>query len=140
MLGSGLPERISDDEELARFLTSSNHFSAGIVKAPAFLPSPRQRETSVFRHGAEPRDRLWEIGDVLVAGERRLHGAAVVRTRAVRDTGLDATAAEPPPLHAAITGWPWIEHDPQLQRAQRKRLAALIAGAAILIPRPPSPA
>jgi hypothetical protein len=136
MLGSGLPEQVGDGEELARFLSSSNHFSAGVVKAPAFLPSPRQGETSVFRHGAEPRERLWEIADAHVAGERRLHGAAIVRTRAVRSTGLDVIAAEPPPRHAAITGWPWIEQDPQLQKAQRKRLAALIAGAAILILRP----
>jgi hypothetical protein len=58
MLASGLPEIVADDEDLARFLTSSNHFNVRMVKPAAFLPSSDD-ETSVFRHGAEPRADLW---------------------------------------------------------------------------------
>jgi hypothetical protein len=58
-LPSGLEEIAADDEDLARYLTSSSQFNAIMVKPAAFLPNPKDHETSVFRHGSEPRDRLW---------------------------------------------------------------------------------
>ena len=127
MLPSGLPDIITDEEDLARFLTSSSHFNSEMVKAAAFMPSAKARETSVFRHGSEPRDTLWEIGAGCVAGDRKLYGAAIVKARDVRAALLDAIAEEPPPRHAAIRGWPWIEEDPEGQRAQQKELALVIA-------------
>ena len=42
-LPSGLPEHVSDDEDLARFLTSSNHFNSTAVRLAAFMPNPRNR-------------------------------------------------------------------------------------------------
>ena len=70
VLPSGLPEAIADDEDLARFLTSSGHLSAsmGTAKSAAFLPSPKDRETSVFRHGSEPRFGLWSRGSPRPSG------------------------------------------------------------------------
>jgi len=59
MLASGLPDIVADDEDLARFLTSSSQFNIRMAKPAAFLPSASDRETSVFRHGAEP---LRELG------------------------------------------------------------------------------
>jgi hypothetical protein len=63
MLVSGLPDIVADDEDLARFLTSSSQFNARMVKPAAFLPA-RDGEASVFRHGADPRDALWAIADI----------------------------------------------------------------------------
>src|ERR1700758_4702302 len=59
MLASGLPEIVADDEDLARFLTSRSRFNAQMAKPAAFLPAVNDRETSVFRHGSEPRVELW---------------------------------------------------------------------------------
>jgi hypothetical protein len=69
MLPSGLLEEIDDDEDLARFLVQSSHFSTTSVKPSAFLPSPKDGETSVSRHGREtyvPPDRLFGC-DILEA-------------------------------------------------------------------------
>jgi hypothetical protein len=129
MLPSGLPEDIADDEELARFLVQSNQFSSTSVKPSAFLPNPRDRETSVSRHGREPAQRLWELG-LLAAGERPLRAAAFVSASNVRAAGLEVVADEPPERHAVIRGWPWIESDPELQKAQQKERALALAGAA----------
>jgi hypothetical protein len=38
-LPSGLEEIIADDEDLARYLTSSSQFNAVMVKPAAFLPN-----------------------------------------------------------------------------------------------------
>ena len=134
MLVSGLPEHVGDDEDLARFLTSSSQFNALMAKPGAFLPG-KDGETSVFRHGIDPRGTLFTIGDENAAGERRIHAAAVVKAADVRSTQLDVIADEPPPRHAAIRGWPWLEDDLDLQKAQQKERAALIASKAVLVRR-----
>jgi hypothetical protein len=136
MLASGLPETVNDDEDLARFLTSSGAFNTQMVKPSAFLPSPRDRETSVFRHGREPKETLWAIGVEHVehaAAGRTLHGAAIVKAREVRAALLDVTADEPPPRHAVIRGWPYVANDPELQKAQQKERANSIASKATLL-------
>jgi len=133
MLASGLLDFIEDDEDLARFLMSSSHFNATMAKPAAFLPSPSDRESSVIRHGSEPRAELWIIGARDVAGGRTIRGAAIVKAGDVRSAKLQVTAAEPPPRHAAITGWPWLANDPELQKAQQKERAAEVAGKAILV-------
>lgn len=132
MLPSGLADLVSDDEDLARFLTSSGQSTSQIVKPSALLPSPKDRETSVFRHGREPRESLWELWRAQVAGERSLHGVAIFKARHVRAADLDVAATEPPPRHASITGWPWLA-DPDLQKAQQKERALLIAQQAELL-------
>ena len=98
MLASGLPDIVADDEDLARFLTSSSQFNARMAKPAVFLPSASDRETSVFRHGSEPREALWAIGDEHAATNRTLHGAAIVKAGDVNAARLDVIAAEPPPL------------------------------------------
>lgn len=126
---SGLPEQVGDKEDLARFLIQRNYFTQTIVKPAAFLPNPKDKETSVSRHGKEPIKRLWEIG-LVAAGTRTLHGAAILTARAVRNVQLEVVADEPPPRHAVIQGWPWLEADPELQKAKQKELAIRIASAA----------
>jgi hypothetical protein len=116
---------VDNAEQVARFLTSSSQFNQTMVKPAAFLPNPHNGETSVFRHSGEPRSELWEIGRVKLA-ERTFYGAGIVATQVVRDAQLEVEAQEPPPRHANIIDWP-INDDPQLAKAEQKKLAALIA-------------
>ena len=135
LLPSGLPESVGEEEDLARFLTSSSQYTASAVRHTVFLPNPRNFETSVFRHGAEPRDQLWEIGDQQIRGERPVHGAAVVKTSHIRAVALEVLASEPPPRHANILGWPRDDSDPDVTKARQKELALKMAAVAILIRR-----
>lgn len=128
-LSSGLPDNVADDEFLARFLVKSNDFSSFAVKPAAFLPNPRDRETSVSRHGREPSAGLWLLGEA-AAKDRTLYGAAILSAADVRNVMLDVTADEPPDRHAVITGWPWRPEDPESQKAKQKELAILLASAA----------
>lgn len=128
-LPSGLPDFVADDEDIARFLTQSSHFNTRVAKPAAFLPNPKDRETSVSRHGREPSDLLWNLGSA-AAGDRTLYGAAIFKAHVARDVGLNLAAAEPPDFHAAIRGWPWLDHDPAEQKAQQKERAILLASAA----------
>jgi len=137
MFPSGLPDVISDDEDLARFLTSSRQYSKNGARHVVFLPSQKTRETSVFRHSGNPPDELWSIFANDVKGPS-LHGAAIVKARDVKVAELDVIASEPPHRHAAITGWPWIEDDPALQKAQQKERAMQIASSATLLLNVPS--
>lgn len=127
ILPSGLPDHVADEADLARFLTSSGHYNATAVKPAAFLPNPKNGETSVFRHGKEPHDELRAMGQREVGTERRVRGAAIVKAKAVRTAELEVRAGEPPPRHADIVGWPWAQDDPDFGKAKQKELAALIA-------------
>lgn len=126
-LPSGLPELVGEDEDLARFLTSSGHYNTSKVKPSAFMPNPKNGETSVFRHGAEPLGDLKAIAQGEVGADRRIHGAAVVKVDAVRAANLEVLAKEPPLRHADIVRWPWMQNDPEFGKAAQKELAALIA-------------
>jgi len=122
MLPSGLPDLVGDQEDLARFLTQSSHFNAAMPKPAAFLPSPKSQETSVSRHGSEPADQLWQIGRA-AAGDRPLYGAAIFKAFNARAAQLDVSSKEPPARHAVVRGWPWIDADPDLAKAQQKERA-----------------
>src|SRR6478735_5917094 len=122
MLPSGLPDQVDDDENLARFLVQGSQFSAIAVKPSAFLPNPKDRETSVSRHAREPLDQLWALGVAAAAG-RTLYGAAFVKAADARAVELVVAADEPPARHAVIRGWPWLTADPDLQKAQQKERA-----------------
>lgn len=127
-LPSGLPEAIGAEEDLARFLFSDRHYNTTMVKPAAFLPNPdpKQRESSISRHGKMPLEGLWALGFQAAVG-RTLHGAAMFKPAAVHDAGLIVEASEPPDRHAAIRGWPWNDTDPELQRAQQKEKAVVLA-------------
>ncbi len=127
MLASGLADTVDNEEDLARFLMSSGHFNAAGVKATAFLPNPKNGETSVFRHGSHPPASLWQIASDHVDATRTLHGAAIVKAKHVRSVQLDVVAQEPPPRHANIVNWPSSQADPDMTKAEQKERAALIA-------------
>ena len=133
MLPSGLSETIADDEDLARFLVSSSLFNTVMVKPAAFLPNPKNGETSVFRHGSLPREPLWQIAKEHVSANRTVHGAAIVKAKHVRAAALEVVAQEPPPRHANIVNWPSSQADSDLAKAERKERAAQIAQYAELV-------
>jgi len=128
-LASGLPDQVRDDEDIARFLTQSGHFSKSKVDPSAFLPGRKDKETSVARHGREPTAALRSLGTAAANG-RNLYGAAMIKGRDVRRASLEVLPDEPPERHAVIRGWPWIDGDPQLQKAQQKERAIVLADAA----------
>lgn len=124
-LPSGLPSEIDLDEDIARFLTSSNQFSKlNGPKPNAFLPDTTSKETSVSRHGYEPVESLWKLG-AIAAGSRNLHGAAMIKSKHVNAVGLLLEADEPPDRHAVIRGWPWMdsENDRSLEKARQLEFA-----------------
>lgn len=131
MLNSGLPDSIAEEEDLTRFLTQSGHYSRSkcVVKYSAFMPSASPVETSVYRTGRDPIEDLWRLG-AAVAGTRSLHGAAVLKARAVYLAGLTAVPAEPPPRHAVVANWPVVLEDSVLEKAERMRVAKILAQAA----------
>lgn len=130
-LPSGLPDAVADDEDLARLLRSSGHFSATVVRASAFLPA-KDGMTSVIRHGAEPRQDLWKLAEIFLGIGARFHGAAVCKAAVIRAQQLDVVAKEPPPRHANVVGWP-LAADPELQKAQQKERALAIASQSVLV-------
>lgn len=132
-LPSGLNATVADNEDLARFLTSSSQFNSFGVKPSAFLPNPKVRATSVFRHGGNPPEGLWQLGRALALGGRTIHGAAICKALHVRSVLLAVEAEEPPPRHANITNWPLVASDPELEKACWKELAALVAQRADLL-------
>jgi hypothetical protein len=128
-LPSGLPEIIDGGEDLARFIYSSNLFSTSGPKPAAFLPSKSDKETSVFRHGKEPSQSLWQLN----TRATKLHGAAIVSASVVRECRLDVVCDEPPARHAVIRGWPLVEANPVLEKAQQKERALAIASKAAFV-------
>ncbi|WP_146748599.1 hypothetical protein [Thiomonas sp. X19] len=120
---------MDDGEDLARFLTQSGHYKQQKVLPSAFLPSTKDRATSVSRHGGEPLERLKTLG-VAAANGRALHGAAIFKASDARLAGLEVNADEPPERHALVKGWPWVDSDPQFQKAQQKEKALQLASAA----------
>ena len=129
MLASGLPDSVADDEDLARFLTQSNHFNTPVAKPAAFLPHTTSRNTSVSRHGRDPLDDLKALGKE-AAGARKLYGAAILKAADAHRVSLVVVASEPPLRHAVIVGWPWDDADPELQKAKQKELALSLCSAA----------
>lgn len=104
-----------------------------VIKSAAFLP--RDGETSVFRHGADPHDQLWALAHDYALGTRTLHGAAIVKARVIRAAGLEVRPDEPPPPHAVIAGWAAEGVDPAEAKVEQKRQALLLAeGAGVLLP------
>jgi hypothetical protein len=131
LLPSGLPDSVANEEDLARVLRSSGHYSSSFVKAAAFMPAPKDAMTSVIRHGSEPREELWKLAELFLGIPPR-HGAAICKARVVREQSLEVGAKEPPPRHANIVGWP-VNADPELQKAQQKELALAIAAQSELV-------
>lgn len=124
---------LEKEEFFARFLTSRSHFSARNkrVKPGAFLPSPRDNATSVFRLKGLAEMDIWPMGLRIVEGlpGRSLHGRADIRVESVEGVGLRLVLDNTPVRHGSITAWP--------ENKDKQLLMALeLAAAAILRERP----
>ena len=121
---------------MARFLTQSDQFGKSkqtppslIAKAPAFMPYPKYKNTSVFRKERDipPLKEIWDAGN---AAGRTLKAVAFLKAGEVRQARLEVGPEEPPPAHANIEGWPWFENDPRMQKSEQIELASQLAAAA----------
>jgi hypothetical protein len=120
---------IAPSEYLARFLWQSNHFTSKGVKVKPFLPDPIHREVSVCRHGKEPDEQLWQIGQARV---KKLYGAAMLNAGKVMDAGYEVSAMEPPDRHAVIRPPSTTESDPDKRDAEELSFAQKLASLADL--------
>ena len=97
-------------EILARFILQRNWYrpSDNTVKYAAFIPNPKNMETSVFRITGISDEQVWLIGEREVATKRGkpVLGRADIKVYDVVSQDLKVYSAEPPERHANITGWP----------------------------------
>lgn len=127
-LPSGLAEEVDAVEPIARFLTASGHANTSAVKPSAFLPNPKNGETSVFRHGSDPIGGLMNIASTALSSRAAsVRGAAIIQAADVFEVQLDVIAKEPPPRHADIVGWDWQQADRDFGKAKQKEKAAFLA-------------
>ena len=104
-----------------------------MVKPAAYLPNPKNGQTSVFRHGVQPPERLWQLGNEHLAEGRSLHGAGILTAKDVRDASLNVQAEEPPHFHANIINWPNFPDDPEESKAKQKKAAIILASRSKLV-------
>lgn len=123
-LPSGLPETVSDEEQIARFVLFSGWFSSNGVKAEAFLPNPKNGDTSVSRTRDMSLEGIRQTG-ISVAKQRQatFYGHASLQVRSVTKLNLAVVPQEPPDAHANIANWPSVPGDPSATKAKWKLLA-----------------
>lgn len=123
---------IGDDEVLARFIFSRNHFrpSDHTIKAGAFMPPPNGK-LSMFRHIGLTEKEIWDTG----AGVAQIHpdaqlcGRADIMTKNVRAQKLAVKPSPPPKNHVDITGW-------LADRAAQKNITQELAARSHLVENP----
>jgi hypothetical protein len=100
---------------LSRFIFNKRHYSNNKPKPSAFIPSPRDLETSVFWIDELHEAEIWRIGDEVAGRPRNLSATARADLKAgdVVESHLTVQPdIEPHPRHAIIVGWP-TEKDEQ---------------------------
>ena len=87
-----LSESIENDEPLARYIFSKEHYSAQKkrIKRQAFMP-PKNLKLSVIRHKDCPKDCLLKIGKKLEK-QRNLKALCSIITQDVRTLDLDVVS------------------------------------------------
>ncbi len=98
---------VDSSEILARFIFSIRMYRAdNSIRHTAFMPNPKNNETSVFRISDISDDEIWEIGDsVGVIREKPILGRADITAAVVMSKDLKIIPEEPPERHANIIGW-----------------------------------
>ena len=127
-----LANTVSPSESLARYLTSSNHYSTKmqVVKPAAFLPQPPNYCLSVFRIDGLTTEQVCQIGQQKVISKRpgrTLHGFANIVAQAFLDANLTIDPDNNPPRHASVVGWP-------KDKPQQISIAQELAASAGLVP------
>jgi hypothetical protein len=93
-------------------------------------PNPEHKNSSVFRIG-DDRPRLLQTFRETTTSDRSLKAVVFFSAAQVRATGLEVEASEPPPAHANIEKWPWLD-DPDVQKARQMELAGrIVSGATV---------
>lgn len=118
-------ESISPDEELSRFIFSSNELTnSGIIKAAAFLPNASLK-TSVFRKSRMSPDE-YNSKKAVVAKVRAkpIKAVALIRASSVLEAKLQINPEETEHRwHAGLINWPE-------NKEERKSIAQILANAA----------
>jgi hypothetical protein len=97
-------------ETLARFVYFSKYIrsSNNTIRYAAFLPSPEDNQTSVFRVSELTETEIWNIADCDVTPKQTntLKGRADIEAEDVRNSTLLLIPKEPPYRHSHLSGWP----------------------------------
>ena len=117
-----MPNDVSPDDPLSRFLLNSNRYSRqkNRVKSVAFMPAP-DLNLSVYQTKDLSDDKIWKIGNRVKGDDKKLHGRGDILVRSVCQRGLKIIPDNTPPLHANISGWP---KDKMEQKQIADKLAA----------------
>ncbi|MBT3881530.1 MAG: hypothetical protein HOF76_21115 [Candidatus Scalindua sp.] len=110
-------------EALSRFVLQKTYIRAdNTIRPAAFLPNPKNGETSVFRISGITDNEIWAIGDSKVAPKqnRPILGRADINASIVLSNYLEIIPSEPPERHADITGWPE-------EKSEQKQIALELA-------------
>ncbi|KRT66852.1 MAG: hypothetical protein XU11_C0003G0025 [Candidatus Dadabacteria bacterium CSP1-2] len=104
----------SNPEVLTRYLYNSNYIrkSNQTVKWAAFMPNPKDNQTSVFRVLGLSESEIWNIADCdvtpyqqnTIKGRADINSNDVINISVNRDK-LFFYPKEPPYRHGTITGW-----------------------------------
>ncbi len=92
-------------EILSRFVLQKTYIRANnTVRPAAFLPNPKNGETSVFRISGITDNKVWDIGDREVATKqgKPIFGRADIETSNVVSKDLKVISSEPPERHANL--------------------------------------
>jgi hypothetical protein len=108
------PEAISADEELSRFIFSSEHLNNNktIVKAAAFMPN-RNLKTSVFRKSRMSSDEYnHKKTDIAKLRNKELRAAVLIKVSSVLGASLQVEPEESEhKWHADLIGWSENKHE-----------------------------
>ena len=125
-------EPITPSEVLSRFIMQTNWYklSDNCVRYAAFMPNPKNGETSVYRISGISDREVWEIGDreVGLKRDKPILGRADICASFVITKGLNLVPSEPPIRHANIIGWPQ-------EKSEQKLVALELAAEAIFYKR-----
>jgi hypothetical protein len=121
-------EPVTPCEVLSRFIMQTNWYrlSDNRVRYAAFMPNPKNGETSVYRISGISGREVWEIGDreVGLRRDKPILGRADIGASFVITKGLNVVPSEPPIRHANIIGWPE-------QKSEQRLVAIELAAEAI---------
>lgn len=119
---------LGDNEVLARFIFSANHFAATKkrVKPAAFMP-PQNLQLSVFRIQDLTDEETWDVAVAIT--DRSVRARGDIAVSGVRGASLDVEPDDIPLRHANIVGWP-------KDKAKQKQIAMELAAQATLVIKP----
>ncbi|MDP3280934.1 MAG: hypothetical protein Q8M57_07800 [Nitrosomonas sp.] len=119
-------EAVSADEELSRFIFSSEYLNGNrtIIKAAAFMPN-RTLKTSVFRKNRMlPDEYISKKIEIANLRNKELKAVGLIKVSSVLSTDLQVEPEESDhKWHADLTGWPESKHE-------QKNIAQVLAKAA----------